>query len=182
MVRDSRDRLHETRQWLYAQGRGAVLWEEPADYSLELDAERESWRVGDTARFLVHNPFPGATALITVERYGVIDRRVEVLETATPVIEIPVTPEFVPGAYVSVIVMSPRVDTPPAQGVDLGKPTFRMGYAPLAVDEPWRQIDVEVKADREQYRPRETVTLALQARPRQPTGEPVAGQVLKRVK
>ncbi|MGB1560816.1 MAG: alpha-2-macroglobulin family protein [Sinimarinibacterium flocculans] len=173
MVRDSRDRLHETRQWLYAQGRGAVLWEEPADYSLELDAERESWRVGDTARFLVHNPFPGATALITVERYGVIDRRVEVLETATPVIEIPVTPEFVPGAYVSVIVMSPRVDTPPTQGVDLGKPTFRMGYAPLVVDEPWRQIDVEVKADREQYRPRETVTLALQARPRQPTGEPV---------
>lgn len=173
MVRDTQDRLHETQQWLYAQGRGAVLWEEQPDYSLEIDPERDSWRVGETARFFVKNPFPGARALVSVERYGVLEQRVQVLEGAAPVIEIPVKPEFVPGAYVSVIVMSPRVDVPPKDGVDLGKPTFRMGYANLKVDEPWRQIDVEIKPEREQYRPRERVALSLQATPRQPTGEPI---------
>jgi uncharacterized protein YfaS (alpha-2-macroglobulin family) len=173
MVRDTGDRLHETRQWLYAEGRGAVLWEERPDYSLELEAERDSWRVGETARFLVKNPFPGARALVSVERYGVLDQRVQVLEGAAPVIEIPVTPEFVPGAYVSVIVMSPRVDTPPKGGVDLGKPTFRMGYANLKVDEPWRQIDIGIEIGREQYRPRDPVRLELQAKPRQPTNEPI---------
>lgn len=173
LVRDTQDRLHETGYWLYAQGRDAVLWEENPDYSLTLRAERESWKVGETARFLVKNPFPGARALITVERYGVLDQRVEVLEGAAPVVEIPVKPEFVPGAYVSVVVMSPRVAQPLKDGVDLGKPTFRMGYATLSVDEPYRRIEVTVRPAREQYRPRETVELQLQARPRQPSGEPI---------
>jgi alpha-2-macroglobulin len=173
MVRDTEDRLHETRQWLYAQGRGAVLWEERPDYSLEIESERDGWRVGETARYLVKNPFPGASALITVERYGVLAQRVQVLDGAAPVIEIPVEPAFVPGAYVSVIVMSPRVEMPPAGGVDLGKPTFRMGYANLKVDEPWRAIDIDIGSAREQYRPRETVGLSLHARARQPTDEPV---------
>jgi alpha-2-macroglobulin len=173
MVRDSQDRLHETRQWLYAQGRGAVLWEERPDYSLELDAERDDWRVGETARFLVKNPFPGARALVSVERYGTLEQRVQLLEGSAPVIEIPVKPEFVPGAYVSVVVSSPRVEGPPKEGVDLGKPTFRMGYANLKVDEPWRAIDIDIRTAREQYRPRETVELQLQARARQPTLEPV---------
>ena len=33
-------------------------------------AEQSRWKVGDTARYLIKNPFPGAKALVTVERYG----------------------------------------------------------------------------------------------------------------
>lgn len=173
LVRDTQDRLHETGYWLYAQGSDAVLWEESPDYSLELRAEQARWKVGETARFLVKNPFPGARALVTVERYGVLEQRVEILEGSTPVIAIPVKPEFVPGAYVSVVVMSPRVEQPLKDGVDLGKPTFRMGYATLGVDEPYRQIEVGVAPARAQYRPRETVELQLRARPRNDSGEPI---------
>lgn len=173
MVRDTQDRLHETRQWIYAQGRGAVLWEDRPDYSLELRADRDNWRVGETARYFVKNPYPGARALITVERYGVLYHRVQTLDGSTPVIEIPVQADFVPGAYVSVVLMSPRAQTPPKEGVDLGKPAFRMGYATLKVDEPYRAIDVTVKPAREQYRPRETVELSLAAQPRNTSSEPI---------
>jgi hypothetical protein len=173
LVRDSHDRLHESHSWLYAQGRNEVLWEDTPDYSLELRAEQARWKVGDTARFMVKNPFPGARALITVERYGVLDRRVQVLEGAAPVIEIPVKPEFVPGAYVSVVVTSPRVEQPIKGNIDLGKPTFRMGYATLTVDEPYRRIAVSVKPARESYRPRESVDVTLQAKPLHADGQPI---------
>lgn len=171
MVRDSQDRLHQSHYEMYAEGSNAVLWEESPDYSLDVRAEKDSWAIGQTARYLVKNPFPGARALVTVERYGVLHQEVRTLDGSAPVIEIPVKAEYAPGAYVSVTLMSPRVEAPVKDGVDLGKPTFRMGYARLNVDEPYRQIEVRLKPAREIYRPRETVSLQLQAKAMQASGK-----------
>lgn len=173
MVRDSRDRLHETQQWLYVQGSQAVLWEETPDYSLDLRADQAEYREGQTAKLFVKNPFPGARALVTVERYGVLDHWIQTLDGNAPVIRVPIRPEYLPGVYVSVVAMSPRVEAPVKEGVDLGKPSFRMGYATLRVNDPAREVAVEVKPQREQYRPGETVEVELRARPRRPSGEPV---------
>ncbi|TJY60956.1 hypothetical protein E4T66_09920 [Sinimarinibacterium sp. CAU 1509] len=174
MTRDTADRLQQTQDWIYARGPQAVLWEDTPDYSLDLRVDQAKYTVGDTARVFVKNPFPGARALITVERYGVLRHWAQTLAEATPVIEIPIQPEDVPGSYVSVLVMSPRVAAPQADGgVDLGKPTFRMGYATLNVDTPHRQIDVEVTPAQTQYRPRESVAVQLQATPRHPSQEPI---------
>lgn len=165
-TRDTRNRLHTSTTWLWASGKNSFLWEEPDDYGLELVPDRKRYKVGDTARFLVKNPYPGATALITTERYGVIDRRTQRLEGSAPVIEIGITPDLLPGFYLSVVVQSPRVASPPPEGdVDLGKPTFRMGYARVTVDDPLKRIAVEVKADRERYKPRETAHVSVSAKP-----------------
>ncbi len=93
----------------WVTGKGRVLWEEPADMSLSLIPEKPSYKVGEHARYLVKNPFPGARALITIERYGVIKQWVQVLAGNTPVIDFKVEPDFVPGFYLSVVVTSPRV-------------------------------------------------------------------------
>ncbi len=173
MVRDSQDRLHETSNWFYAQGANEVLWEDTPDYSLDIRLDKASYRVGDTARIFVKNPFPGATALITVERYGVLEKRRHTLSGATPVIDLPIKPEYLPGAYVSVVVMSPRVEAPVKDGVDLGKPTFRMGYTTLKIDDPYRELQVQITPSKKQLKPRETVTVNLQAKARHDSGEPV---------
>jgi hypothetical protein len=177
MLRDSQNRLHSTRLWLYAAGRTEVLWEESPDYTLELMPSSREYRVGDTAKFFVKNPFPGARALVTVERYGVIESRVQVLTGSTPVIEVPVKPDHLPGFYLSVTVMSPRVETPPketGQGtLDLGKPTFRMGYQRVSVVDPYKDIAVGIKPERETYKPRETVKVKVEAKPRNANGEPL---------
>lgn len=170
LTRDSKNRLHQSQTWIYAQGAGELLWEESPDYSLGLRADRLDYKAGDTARILVKNPFPGARALVTVERYGVLDRWVQKLRGATPQIEIPVKPEYFPGAYVSVVVMSPRVAQPLKEGVDLGKPSFRMGYLQLKLREPTRELQVEVSPQREEIRPRDTAEVELRARPRQGRG------------
>ncbi|HEY0747015.1 MAG TPA: alpha-2-macroglobulin family protein [Steroidobacteraceae bacterium] len=176
-IRDTRGRSYSTETCRWVTGKGRVLWEEPADMSLSLVPEKTNYKVGDRARYLVKNPFPGARALITVERLGVIKHWVQVLAGNTPVIEFKVEPDFVPGFYLSVVVVSPRVAPPvlDKEGVDLGRPTYRIGYVRVPVLDPVKTLDVRIKSDRPSYKPRETVKLKLNAVPRTPEAsqEPV---------
>ena len=168
-VKDTHGNVHKTEMCTWVTGKGRVLWEEPADMSLSVIPEKESYKVGEHARFLVKNPFPGAQALITVERFGVIKHWVQVLAGNTPVIDFQVEPDFVPGFYLSVVVMSPRVAPVPGtseadkDGVDLGRPTYRIGYLKVPVTDPYKTLDVRIKSDRESYKPRDTVKLQLAA-------------------
>ena len=174
-VQDTRNRPHSTEAYQWVVGKGRVLWEERPDNSLEIIAEKPSYRVGDTARYLVQNPFPGAQALVTVERYGVLQSRVQTLESATPIIELEVQEDFLPGFFLSVVVMSPRVETPPSDSqVDLGKPAFRMGYVKVPVVDPYKEIQVQVEPQRDTYKPRERVEVNLKAAVQHPADhEPI---------
>ena len=57
-------------------------------------------------------------------------------------IEFTVQQDDSPGFFLSVVVMSPRVEQPPLQTgqVDLGKPSFRMGYVKTSVTDPGKEI------------------------------------------
>ncbi|MFZ2445855.1 MAG: alpha-2-macroglobulin family protein [Syntrophobacteraceae bacterium] len=166
-VVDTKERTHRTTMRRWVTGKGRVVWESPEGNLLNVYAEKEEYRVGDTAKFLVQNPYPGAKALIAVERYGTLDRWVKTFESSAEVVEIPVLPDYLPGFYVSVMVMSPRVAKPMGPGgEDLGKPAFRMGYAKIEVKDQYKEILVQCKTDKETYKPRETVELEFDARPK----------------
>ncbi|MEW5737179.1 MAG: alpha-2-macroglobulin family protein [Thermodesulfobacteriota bacterium] len=152
-----------------------MLWEGPEGNVLSIVPEKKSYKVGETARFLVQNPFEKAEALITVERLGVISQKTVTWTTSTPVVEVPVTPNLIPGFYLSVVAFSPRVDKPLSDtGVDLGKPNFRIGYQSITVKDPYKEIVVTAVPDKKKAKPREKVTVKLHAVPRHPDGkEPV---------
>lgn len=179
VIEDSQGRRQQTEMHLWVVGEGRVVWWERPGYAMELVPESTEYEVGDTARYLVKNPFPGATALVSVERYGVIDQWQQKLAGSTPIIEFRIKPDYVPGAYLSVVVVSPRVASPPPEShqgldyVDLGKPAFRMGYAEVPVIDPYKQLEVEVETGRELYKPREKVAVKLKARPRHGRRRPV---------
>lgn len=86
-----------------------------------------------------------------------------------------------PGFYLSVVVMSPRVAAVPGaspldkDGVDLGRPTYRIGYVKVPVQDPNKTLDVRIKSDRTSYKPRDTVKIELAARPHEapPQREPI---------
>ncbi len=179
VIDDTQDRRQQTEMYLWVVGEGRVVWWERPGYAMELVPEATGFEVGDKARYLVKNPFPGATALVSVERYGVIDQWQQKLEGSTPIIEFRIKPDYVPGAYLSVVAVSPRVASPPPEShagldyVDLGKPAFRMGYAEVPVVDPYKQLEVEVETDRELYKPREHVAVKLKAGPRHGRRRPV---------
>ena len=166
-IQDQRNRPHTSEIYQWVVGKGRVVWQERPDNSLEIIAEKKRYRVGERARFLVKNPFAGAQALVTVERYGVLQSWLEHLESGTPIIDFEIQQDFLPGFYFSVVVVSPRVAAPPSdEQVDLGKPAFRMGYVNVPVVDPYKEIRVQVEPGRDTYKPRERVRVNLTATPR----------------
>ncbi|MDA8140512.1 MAG: MG2 domain-containing protein, partial [Desulfobacteraceae bacterium] len=171
-IQDTHGRDHTTSLKAWVVGQGQVVWQEEDNYDLQMIAEKQEYKVGDTARFLIKNPLPGALALITVERYGVIEHRTQTLEGSTPVVEVKIEPDFLPGFYCSVLVVSPRVDKPlDENNVDLGKPTFRLGYLQVPVKDPYKEIGITVTTDQETYKPRQKVKAAITAKPRHAAGD-----------
>lgn len=127
--------------------------------------DRREYESGERARLQVRMPFRKATALVTVEREGVLEAFVTELSGTDPVVEVPVAANHAPNVYVSVLAVRGRV-APPATGgeaggaqvtalVDLGKPAFRLGFARLDVGWTPHRLDVQVTPDREVYGVRE---------------------------
>ncbi|MGR9099754.1 MAG: MG2 domain-containing protein, partial [Gammaproteobacteria bacterium] len=175
-IGDARGKRHISELTLWVAGKGRVIWRQPDDNSLQILPEKTEYSVGATARYLIKNPYPGAYALMTLERYGVIRQWVEKLEGSTPVVEFSVDRDLLPGFYFSAVVVSPRVEAPPPEEgqVDLGKPAFKIGYLEVPVRDPWKKIEVKVTTDAEVYKPRGKVRAELKARVENPeSSEPI---------
>ena len=137
--------------------------------------KNRSYRVGDTARYLVKNPFPGARALITVERYGVLQSWLQTLDGGTPIIEFEVQKDFLPGFFLSVVVISPRVESrhPTTRSIWESRP-FAWAMSKCRSRTPTKRSRYRLKPRRETYKPRDRVQVQMKATPRHPAdGEPI---------
>ncbi|MGH3409016.1 MAG: MG2 domain-containing protein, partial [Streptosporangiaceae bacterium] len=159
-IADTHGRSERTTLEAWSVGRGEVLWK--TGTHVQLVPDRSTYHVGDVARVLVQNPYPGAKALVTVERYGALWKRVVALSGSTPVLSIPIRRSFFPGAYLSVGIFSPRVSKPDV--ADLGRPTLALGYVALPVTGKGSSLSVTVATARSDYKPRQTVTVQVQVR------------------
>ncbi len=142
---------------------GADWWFKASDNDrIDVLPEKKRYEPGEHASFQVRMPFRDATALVTVEREGVIDTYVRPLSGKSPVFSIPVKGSYAPNVYVSVLVVRGRVaSVPPTALVDLGKPAYKLGIAPLRVGWAAHELKVQVHADKPLYRIREKASIAL---------------------
>ena len=175
--RDVRGNVIRSGTYLYASGGGYTAWERDDDDRITLVPEKTDYAPGETARLMVQSPYEEATALITVEREGILQSRVTTLTGSTPMIELPVTDEYLPNVFVSVILLKGRTAPPERlrDGSDPGAPSFKIGYASLSVDPDQKRLQVEMSPDQTQYRPGETVQVDLQLE--NATGEGVPGEI-----
>ncbi len=120
-------------------------WQPLADLEVVLD--KPSYSAGETARALVLSPFERAEALVTVESSKLHSTRRVVLSGSAPLIEVPISEEHRPNAFVSVVLIRGRTLPPPnpRSGADPGAPAVRAGYAEFLVDPERRRLDVRVR-------------------------------------
>ena len=171
-IKDSKGRENNSELHTWVIGEGAVLWAGANNSAIEIIADEPSYKIGDVAKFLVKNPYPGAEALITVERYGVKRHWRQTFANSTEIIEVPIEDNDYPGIYLSVVVTSPRVAQPLGEGnVDLGKPAFKIGYVEVPVKDIKKEIEVSLKTNKKVYKPREQVKVKLKAKPRSGASE-----------
>ena len=119
-------------------------------------------------------PFREATALVTVEREGVLDSYVLPISGKEPVIEVPIKPNYAPNIYVSVLAVRGRArdyfawfrelaaklgfkleDKAITALVDLNKPAFKLGLAQLDVGWAPNRLNVKVQPDKDVYKVRD---------------------------
>ena len=149
--------------------------------------EKKEYQAGDIARFQVRMPFHEATALVAVEREGVMRTFVTRLQGNAPIVEVPIEAADAPNVYVSVLAVRGRVahaESGIAKGqkdevtalVDLTKPAYRLGIAQIRVG--WRphRLDVRVLPARSIYKVRDHVEVHIHVaradgQPMPPSGE-----------
>jgi len=141
-------------------------WFDVADGDrMDLLPERKRYEPGETARFQVRMPFREATALVTVEREGIVEAFTTTLSGKSPVVEIPVRGNFAPNVYVSVLAVRGRVaGVAPTATVDLARPAFRLGIAEIHVGWKAHELSVAVAPAREVYRVREKARVRVRVR------------------
>jgi alpha-2-macroglobulin len=145
------------------------------DDRIDVIPERKRYEPGENARLQVRMPFRSATALVTVEREGVIESYVQPLTAANPVIRLPIRNSHAPNVFVSVLVVRGRVDdVRPTALIDLGKPAFKMGVAEIQVGWRAHELNVSVKPDKEVYRVRDKARVTVRVTRKQ-GGKPVKG-------
>lgn len=131
---------------------------------IDLIPEKKRYEPGEKAKLQVRMPFPKASALVSVEREGVLEAWVQTLSGAEPVVEVPVQAGYAPNIFVSVMAVRGRVTEPaPTALVDLGKPAFKLGIAEIRVG--WRafELKVAVSTDKSAYHVRDKATVEVRA-------------------
>ncbi|WP_437805258.1 Ig-like domain-containing protein [Sorangium sp. So ce1078] len=166
---------------VYALGEGGGGFGDSDQLQVELVPDSDSYEVGQTARVIVKSPFASADALVTVERAGISSHRRVKLSGAMPVIDVPITEDLRPNAFVSVLLLRGRTKPPPAPGKggapgpDVGAPAFRLGYAPLRVNPEAQRLAVRVRPDKADARPGDPLRVDVDVRDR--AGRPARAEV-----
>ena len=160
---------------------------------MDVVPEQQAYKAGDVARFQVRMPFREATALVTVEREGVLSSFVTTLSGADPVVEVKMPGSYAPDVFVSVMVVRGRTESSfwtwmhglaqavglasgPPEGqeptalVDLAKPSYRLGIAKVKVGWEAHSLQVAVRADRQRYAARDVAQVDVSVKT--PDGKP----------
>ncbi len=134
-----------------------TAWASDDRHGIPLEANKKSYAIGDTAKILLRSPFKEGTALVTVERNGVLWRKVVPIKGPLPVVEVPIRAEHYPNAFVTVVALRGRIQAPPAAGADLGGPDYRFGFTEVKVDAEAHRLRVAVAQPKAEYHPGDQV-------------------------
>ncbi len=160
-----------TECYVYVTGAGYAGWRMSDDDRIELVADKKSYNPGDVAKILVKSPYDRCRALVTVEREGILSHRTVDLIGNAMTLDVPVTRDFMPNCFISVILLKGRTALPTSGRTDdLGKPSFKMGYVELAVNADENRLRVQLQTAKERYGPHEWVDLDLQVKDRSGAG------------
>lgn len=157
---------------------------DPGDFSPELTKsdridllpDKKEYNSGDLARFHLKTPYKLATALITVEREGVIETLVQPISRANPYFQLKVRDSWAPNVFVSAVVVRGRMGAGPKKvgAIDLNKPSFKMGLTQVKVNWNQNRLNIDVSTKGKKFKPREKVATKLVVK-QAGTGKPVAG-------
>jgi uncharacterized protein YfaS (alpha-2-macroglobulin family) len=169
ITRDQAGRENRASTFLWVSGEEFVTWRMDNNDRIELIADRDSYRPGDVAEILIPSPYQGQVkALVTVERGHFFQQEVLTLQGNSELYRLPITDDFAPTVYVSVVLV---------KGIDETNSlsSFKMGIVKLDVSNEQQVLNVELVPQAKTFAPGETVAYDVVVTDYQ--GRPVAAEL-----
>ncbi len=147
--------------WVGGTG-GTAAWPDLPNQRLELTADKESYKAGETAKVFIPNPFAtNSIALVTIERGLISNAEVIPLSGSGGEYLLPITDADAPNVYISVTALG--------QGND-----FRYGIVNIPVAPDAQELKVQLFSNPSEAGPRDPVTFDLVVTDR--NDQPVQGE------
>jgi uncharacterized protein YfaS (alpha-2-macroglobulin family) len=151
--------------WAYG---GDTFWGINDTARTDLIADKDRYKPGETANILVTAPYKGMRALMTIERGTVIEHKVLSLSGTTEVLHVPISADYAPNVYVSLVLIKPA-------GEDAPVPDVRVGLVNLPVSTEQQELNISVTPDKAQAGPGESVTYTVKTTDY--SGKPIQAEV-----
>lgn len=132
--------------------------------NVELTPDKSRYAPGETAKLLVRNPFPAATAIFTVEQGGLIKHEVARLDEAAKLFEVPIQAGYAPYVHATVTLL------PIGAGDE--RTDWKIGAIRIPVTLDDARLKATVTSDKSAYEPREQVSITIAVDDK---GKPVNG-------
>ena len=176
------DRVVQSSRFVWVTGPDYVPWFRENNDRVNLIANKSSYLPGETATILIPSPFiddkiKEHLALVTIERGHVLKHEVIKVTSSSQTVAIPITKDFAPNVFVSVVLMKGAAPTPSPSPVGTGEGSraeFKVGYIGLKVEPVKQVISVTLTPDQKLSEPGKAVSYAVLAT--DADGKPVSAQ------
>lgn len=159
---------------IWATGNNQVDWgDRYGNNRLEIQLDKETYQVGETATALIQSPYPEAELYFAVIRHNTIYSTTQKVSGGAPKIQFTVTPDMLPNAAVEAVLIrqgEPLTQTEPNSVENL----VRIGFVPFNLNLENQYLQVKVTPKSEQQKPATEQTIDLELKDHQ--GNPVEGQ------
>ncbi len=133
---------------------------------LTVASDKEFYKGSETAKLSFDRPFDNCVGLVTLERANITESYVDQNACKNGFVKVKVNSDYAPNIFASVYLVAGRSDNNVTfESLDLGKPSYRLGFANLKIDWEKYALDVKVSLDKAEYRPRELATATVEVTP-----------------
>ena len=124
--------------------------------------EQKFYNQGDIAKLQFRVPFKKSTTLVTIEREGVLEYSIQKLDSKNQIITVPIKGYYAPNIAISALAVRGRIGgVKPTALIDLGKPTYKLGYANIKVGWDPFAFDIKVNPSKQVLEVRETLEVEI---------------------
>jgi len=161
-AQSQRNNLVWTTYDLYVYGEREVSIRPTTDTKLEIETEKTDLNVGEEGKIIIKSPYSRAKALISIERGKVFDYQIKEIKGNLSEYSFRIKEEYLPNVYVSVLLLSE-------------KPEIKFGKVEFKINTERKELEIEVKPNKNYYLPGEQVILDILTKDYQ--GKPVPAEV-----
>lgn len=147
--------------WVWVAGKNQETWAEGESRTLQLVADKASYKVGDVAHVLINGAIADSTILLTTEGTSVLTKSLVHASDANITVDVPIMVESQPNIFVSVVF--------------LWKNEVYEGSKSLNVPAVERRLNIEITPAKPQFEPGDAATYKIVARDW--SGKPVEAEL-----